>query len=107
PCMPFVQIGPKGTSALSASPTEVFFLFKDSAMMLGLAKCPSTGCPPAPALPTRIAMGAFGASVPFQGLVYLLHTRRAELPEGNIEACTPTDCNGGRPKVFVNGRVGP
>jgi hypothetical protein len=29
------------------------------------------------------------------------------LPEGGIDTCTPTDCNGGRPKVFVNGRMGP
>jgi hypothetical protein len=105
-CGPFVQVGPRGLAALSASPTEVFF--RDTmANGYGLAKCPSTGCAPAPAVPTKLTTTTPTATVFFQGLIYLQITRRPELPEGSIETCTATDCNGGKPKVFVNGRMGP
>jgi hypothetical protein len=73
----------------------------------GLAKCPNTGCPPAPAPPTKLSTITFTQSVYFDGLVYLVRTGRPELPEGAIETCTASDCDGGTPKVFVNGRNGP
>jgi len=104
--MPFVQVGPKGLAALSASPTEVFF--RDSmANGFGLAKCPTAGCAPAPAVPTKLSPTTPTATVFFQGLIYLARMGRPELPEGAIETCTPANCDGGRPKVFVNGRMGP
>src|SRR6185436_1279699 len=61
PCMPFVQIAPRGVLAMSVSPSEVFF--RDTmANGFGLAKCPNTGCPPAPALPTKLTTTSFAAS---------------------------------------------
>jgi hypothetical protein len=105
-CMPTVQIAGRGLSALSVSGTEVFF-GDTMANGFGLAKCPSTGCPAAPALPTKLTTAAFMQSVFFDGLVYLVRPGRNELPEGAIETCTPTDCNGGTPTIFVNGRMGP
>jgi hypothetical protein len=105
-CMPAVQVGPRGLAALSASPTE--FFFRDSmANGFGLAKCPAAGCAPAPAVPTKLATSTPIATVFFQGLIYLQVTRRPELPEGSIETCTPANCDGARPKIFVNGRMGP
>jgi hypothetical protein len=105
-CMPPVQLAPRGITALSVSDTEVFF--RDTmANGFGLAKCPNTGCPPAPALPTKLSTVAFSESVYFDGLVYLVRPGRPELPEGMIQTCTAADCNGGTPKVFVNGRNGP
>jgi hypothetical protein len=105
-CLPFVQIAPRGVTALSASPTEVFFR-DTTANGNGLAKCPSTGCPAPPALPTKLATTAFAETAYFDGLVYLVRTARPELPEGDIETCAAADCDGKPPKVFVNGRMGP
>jgi hypothetical protein len=105
-CMPTVQIAPRGLTALSASATEVFF--RDTmANGFGLAKCPNTGCPPAPATPTKLSTATFNQTVFFDGLIYLVRAGRPELPEGAIQTCTPTDCGGGTPKVFVNQRMGP
>jgi hypothetical protein len=105
-CAAVVQIAPRGVIGLSASPTEVFF--RDTmANGFGLAKCPNTGCPAAPAVPTKLAATSYPSSVFFDGLIYLVRPGRPELPEGAIDTCTPTDCNGMRPKVFVNGRMGP
>jgi hypothetical protein len=107
PCPdPQIHLFGRGIEGLSASATEVFF--RDTmANGLGVAKCPIAGCPVAPALPTKLTTFTPNESVFFEGLLYLVRTARPELPEGSIQTCTPTDCNGGMPRVFVNGRAGP
>jgi hypothetical protein len=97
----------RGTEALAVSATEVFFA-DTMANGLGVAKCPNTGCPVAPALPTKLTtLITPTESIFFEGQLYLVNTKRPEVPEGSIQICTPTDCNAGTPRPFVNGRAGP